>query len=56
MNLVELDRPNYKFLESDLYENIKVKFRLFLAEAVSNVISVGFNFLCRDDLDGKEAK
>ena len=37
-------------LESKLYKNLKLKIKQFLAEAIGNVVSAGFNFLCKTDL------
>ena len=43
-------------LESMLYKKIKGKIKHFLAEAIGNVVSAGFKFLCKSDLEENEAK
>ena len=43
-------------LESKLYAYIKKNVKDFLAEAVANVVSVGFRHLCKDDLEEGESK
>ena len=43
-------------LESKLYACIKKNVKDFLAEAVANVVSVGFRHLCKNDLEESESK
>ena len=43
-------------LESKLYQCIKRNVKDFLAEAVANVVSVGFKNLCKTDLEESESK
>ena len=43
-------------LESRLYKCIKRNVKDFLAEAVANVVSVGFKNLCKTDLEESESK
>ena len=38
-------------LESELYKRIKRNVKDFLAEAVANVVSVGFKNLCKTNLE-----
>lgn len=40
-----------EFVNTSLYMRVKDKIREFLAEAVSNVVSVGFKFLCKRELE-----
>ena len=42
--------------ESQLYVKIKGKINHFLAEAIGNIVSAGFKFLCKTDLEENEAK
>jgi hypothetical protein len=44
------------FTKSRLYEAILKKIKTFLVEAVSNVTSAAFKFMCRGELESKEAK
>ena len=53
MNLLK-GREN--FLESQLYVKIKERINHFLAEAIGNIVSAGFKFLCKTDLEENEAK
>ena len=39
-----------------MYKEIKKNIKQFLAEALGNVISAGFNFLNKKDLEENEAK
>ena len=41
---------------STMYEDIKKKLNHFLAEAIANVVSAGFKYLCKTDLEENEAK
>ena len=43
-------------LESKLYRCIKKNVKDFLAEAVANVVSVGFKHLCKTDLEESESR
>jgi hypothetical protein len=43
-------------INSSLYKAILAKIKLFMVEAISNVISIAFKNLCKGDLEGKEAK
>ena len=45
-----------KFMESNLYREIKDCIKDYLAEAIGNVVSAGFKFLCKSDLEEGEAK
>ena len=38
------------FLESKMYSQIKGRIKHFLAEAIGNIVSAGFKFLCKNDL------
>ena len=42
-------------MDSNLYTAIKMSIKDFLAEAVGNIISVAFKFLCKNELDEREA-
>ena len=44
------------FLESSLYKQIKINTKKFLSEAIGNVVSAGFKFLCKKELGEFEAK
>ena len=39
-----------------MYAEIKEKINHFLAEAIENIVSAGFEFLCKTDLEENEAK
>ena len=39
-----------------MYKDVKEKINHFLAEAIGNVVSAGFKFLCKTDLEENEAK
>ena len=43
-------------MESQLYAKIKGNINHFLAEAIGNIVSAGFKFLCKTDLEENEAK
>ena len=38
------------FLNSELYSELKEKIKDFLAESLSNIISIGFKYLCKQEL------
>ena len=38
-------------MESKLYKLIKSNTKEFLAEAVANIVSAGFKYLCKTDLE-----
>ena len=38
------------FTESNLYQNILNRIKKFLAESISNVISIAFKFMCKGEL------
>ena len=41
------------FIETQLYQNILDKIKVFLVEAVSNVVSIAFKFMCKGELEEK---
>ena len=43
------------FLETELFQMIMEKIREFVAESVGNIVSAAFKFLCKRDLEEKEA-
>ena len=49
-------REDQQFLESNLYARMKDCVKDYLTEAISNVVSAGFKFLCKSDLEENEAK
>ena len=52
----ELKQKQYKFIGSQIYKNILEKIKKFLVEAIDNVVSIAFNFLCTGQLEESEAK
>ena len=52
----KLLKKDENILESRLYQEIKNKIKHFLTEAIGNVVSAGFKYLCKKDLETNEAK
>jgi hypothetical protein len=52
----EFEYDRLDFTKSRLYGIILKKIKTFLVEAVSNVTSVAFKFMCKGELESKEAK
>jgi hypothetical protein len=52
----DLPIENQHVSKSSFYQNVKKAIKHFLVEAVSNVSSAGFNFLCAKHLEEGEAK
>jgi len=48
-------KEGQSLMDSNLYTAIKMSIKDFLAEAVGNIISVAFKFLCKNELDEREA-
>jgi hypothetical protein len=47
---------NASLVGTQFYASIIRKIKKFLVEAISNVVSVAFKFMCRGELESKEAK
>jgi hypothetical protein len=52
----EVQRAAFNFLESNIYAELIKSLKKFLIEAISNVISIAFKFLCKEELGNREAK
>jgi hypothetical protein len=38
------------FIDSQLYESILQKIKIYLVESISNIVSIAFKFLCKGEL------
>ena len=52
----QLLKEGKDIIESQLYKRIKNKIKHFLAESIGNIVSAGFKFLCKSDLEEGQAK
>jgi hypothetical protein len=52
----DLGGEGVPFTECKLYLSILQKANLFLVESISNVISIAFRYMCKNDLEQYEAK
>ena len=50
LNDPHLFSPGENIIDSNFYIELKRNIKKFLVEAVSNVVSVGFKFLCKNEL------
>jgi hypothetical protein len=54
--LIQLHQENSSIIKNSFYKAVLKKVKIFLVEAVSNVVSASFKFMCDLKLEMHEAK